>query len=295
MKKIFIIPVLLLVVAACKGPGERQGESVTMTDVQLAPPAAEEKALPEAPDAVRFPPPVVKTDEEIIRNQSRPANKATDNVDKKIIKEGEIRFKTADIAVTRKALYASLKKLGGYVAEESETNESGQKEVTLNVRVPAKNFDQLLTNVSANAEAIDSKNIRIKDVTTEYIDVTTRLTNKKKLEERYLDLLKKGSKISDLLEIENKLTEIRSDIESTQGQLNYMMKQVAYSTLDITFYTRQTARDNGQTFGYKTKNAFASGWHTLVGLVFGFIAWWPIWLILGGLIYLFKRWRRNRK
>lgn len=291
MKKIFIIPVLLLVVAACKGPDESGVERMTMTDVQLTPPVANKMVSPEALDAVRFPPPAV------IDDYGDQASKtgAASTIDKKIIKEGEIRFKTADIAVTRKALYTSLKKLGGYVAEESETNESGRKEITLNVRVPAKNFDQLLTSVSANAEAIDSKNIRIKDVTTEYIDVTTRLANKKKLEERYLDLLKKGSKISDLLEIENKLTEIRSDIESTQGQLNYMMKQVAYSTLDITFYTQQTARDNGQTFGYKIKNAFASGWHTLVGLVFGFIAWWPIWLILGGLIYLLKKWRRNRK
>jgi uncharacterized coiled-coil protein SlyX len=216
------------------------------------------------------------------------------SVDKKIIKEGEIRFKTTDINETRKALYASLKKLGGYVAEESENNdsESGQKEITLQTRIPAKNFDVFLTNVSDNAESIDSKNIRIKDVTTQFIDVTTQLANKKKLEERYLELLKKGSKISDLLEIENKLTEIRSEIESTQGQLNYLTKQVEYSSLNVTFYSKQTVQDNGQTFGYKIKRALSGGWHTLGSLFFGFIEWW---LIVAGLAYLLKRWRKTRK
>jgi hypothetical protein len=187
--------------------------------------------------------------------------------------------------------------LGGYVAEESENNdsESGQKEITLQTRIPAKNFDVFLTNVSDNAESIDSKNIRIKDVTTQFIDVTTQLANKKKLEERYLELLKKGSKISDLLEIENKLTEIRSEIESTQGQLNYLTKQVEYSSLNVTFYSKQTVQDNGQTFGYKIKRALSGGWHTLGSLFFGFIEWWPIWLIVAGLAYLLKRWRKTRK
>jgi hypothetical protein len=288
MKKILIIPVLLLLVgSACNSKNESMSAVMVADSVATDEMAVNmEMALPEPVAQTKFVPPIVK--EETNKNAE---------VDKKIIKEGEIRFRTADVAETRKAIYTSLKKLGGYAAEEQELNSSynGEKQITIHARVPAKNFDQLLTNVSENAESIDSKNIRIKDVTTEYIDVTTRLANKKKLEERYLELLKKGSKISDLLEIENKLTDIRSDIESSQGQLNYMMKQVAYSTIDITFYSQQTAQDNGQTFGYKIKRALTGGWHTLGSLFFGFIEWWPIWLIVAGLVYLLKRWRKKRR
>jgi hypothetical protein len=277
---------LLLAGSACNSKNESVSAAMVADSVVSDGVAADMvMALPEPVAQAKFVPPIVK--EETNKNAE---------VDKKIIKEGEIRFRTADVAETRKAIYASLKKLGGYAAEEQELNSSynGEKQITIHARVPAKNFDQLLTNVSENAESIDSKNIRIKDVTTEYIDVTTRLANKKKLEERYLELLKKGSKISDLLEIENKLTDIRSDIESSQGQLNYMMKQVAYSTIDITFYSQQTAQDNRQTFGYKIKRALTGGWHTLGNLFFSFIEWWPIWLILAGLVYLFRRWRKKR-
>ncbi len=258
---------------------EQVGNVETM-DVAMAP-------EPPTVNQVKFPPPVVKGDAEVKAAQ----------VEKKVIKEGEIRFKTSDVANTRKALYEAIKKLGGYVAEESENNDSdlGEKEITLNTRIPAKNFDAFLSAVSNNAESIDSKSIRIKDVTTEFIDITTQLGNKKKLEARYLELLNKGSKISDLLEIENKLTEIRSSIESTQGQLNYLSKQVAYSTLDITFYSKQTVKDNnGQSFGYKVKSALTNGWYTVVNLFFSFIAWWPIWLMLGAVIYAFRKWRKKR-
>jgi hypothetical protein len=99
----------------------------------------------------------------------------------------------------------------------------------------------------------------------------------------------------DLLDIEEKLTEIRSDIEATQGQLNYMSKQVAYSALTITFYTKQpeqVAAGNG--FGYKLKNALINGWDGLQGLFFGLISSWPMLLVAAIVIVLIRRWRGRR-
>lgn len=121
------------------------------------------------------------------------------------------------------------------------------------------------------------------------------MANKKKLEERYLELLKRGNKISDLLEIEDKLSEIRTDIEATQGQLNYMIRQVEYSSLDITFYAKQTVKDNGQSFGYKAKASFLSGWLALVNLFFGLVGLWPVWLVLGLFVFIMIRWKKKRK
>ncbi|RYE23723.1 MAG: DUF4349 domain-containing protein, partial [Sphingobacteriaceae bacterium] len=169
-----------------------------------------------------------------------------------------------------------------------------RKEYNLKIRVPAQNFDHLLDTISAGAEKIDAKNISITDITTNYIDAKTRLDNKKLLENRYNQLLAKATKISDLLEIENKLTEIRSDIESAQGQLNYMNKQVAYSSLDVTFYTKTLAQDNGNTFGYRFKNALSSSWDLLQSLFFGIIAFWPFILIGVIIVYLFLKRRKKQ-
>jgi len=300
MRKILILATAMTIATAgCNGPSERKAEKKTPTDanaeigideavgnseaksmdVALAPP-------PPPVDQVRFAPMVVKADGEVKASQ----------VEKKIIKEGEIRFKSEDVSATRKIIYASLKKLGGYVSEENETNggDYGQKEFTLNARIPSKNFELFLSDVSSNAESIDSKNIRIKDVTSQYIDLSAQLANKKKLEERYLELLKRGNKISDLLEIENKLSEIRTDVESTQGQLNYMMRQVEYSSLNITFYAKQTVKDNGQSFGYKVKTSFLSGWLVLVNLFFGLVGLWPFWLAIAVFVFIMRRWKRNR-
>ncbi|MEO6633935.1 MAG: DUF4349 domain-containing protein [Mucilaginibacter sp.] len=278
MKKL-IYPALLVIfaLAAC-GDRSRPNEKMKAMNVSLVPPPTEADKIAAN------------------ENAAAPENGVQDT-SKKIIKEGEISFEAGDIKETRKVIHNSLNKFGGYIAQEIETNNSdyNRKEYNIKARIPAKNFDLFLSGVTSAADKIDSKNIRIKDVTTEFIDITAQLANKKKLEGRYQDLLKQANKMSDLLEIENKLTEIRSSIESTQGQLNYLVKEVNYSTLDITFYTKQLVQDNGKTFGYKLSSSLSGGWEILAVMFFGFMQLWPIWILTGIIIYLIKGWRRRHR
>ena len=290
------------------------------------------------PDTVKFPPPVVKADEEAenpsevrelavadpgvkavkgdpnaeikidepvgsadihrVAEEAPTNNKRYNGIERKIVKSGDISFEANDIAATRQKILATLKSLGGYVDDDKEStdNENNRKDYTLNVSIPANNFDKLLSFVSSAADKIDSKNISITDVTMNYIDITTRLANKKILENRYLDLLKKASKISDLLEIENKLTEIRSEIESTQGRLNYLNKQVLYSSLNITFYTKQMVKaDKPIGFAYKFKRALHKGELFLEHLFFKAVALWPLWSVCVIGLIAFKMWRRKKR
>jgi len=214
---------------------------------------------------------------------------------KKIIKTGDISFETNNIYGTRKKIINSLKSLGGYVSEESETNDTYRRGLTLKLRVPSKNFDQLLDSVSGNAEKIDSKNVHVADVTTQFIDIKTSLDNQKLLEKRYQELLKRSDKMSDMLQIENKLTEIRTSIDSTQGTLNYLSRQVAYSTLEVNFYSQQTPQYTGTTLGDKLSSSLKSGWELMQGLFFGVINMWPL-IIFAVIFYVVvKRWIGRRR
>jgi|GEM_PF-1316910 len=230
-------------------------------------------------------------------NSSATPQQTPVDIAKKIIKEGDISFETPNIAAARKAIHNSLQQLGGYIAEENESNDSSdtRKVYVLKARIPEKNFDRFLEGVSSVAMKIDSKNIRSKDVTGDYIDYTAQLSNKKKLEDRYLELLKKGSKISDLLEIEDKITEIQTGIDETQGQLNYLLKQVAYSSLDITFYAKPAIIDDGHTFAAKLVGALSGGWNIVVELFIGVISVWPLWLIAIAMYLIAKAWYKKHQ
>lgn len=214
---------------------------------------------------------------------------------RKLIKTGDISFETGDLYGTRKKIITLLKDLGGYVSEENETNDSYRRGLTLKLRVPAINFDRLLDSIPGNAAKIDSKNVRVADVTSQFIDVRTSLANQHLLEKRYQELLKRSDRMGDVLQIENKLTEIRTKIDSTQGTLNYLSRQVGYSTLEVNFYSEQTPQYSGTTIGDRLSASLKGGWELTQNLFFGLIDIWPL-IIVAAVVYIaIKRWKAKRK
>jgi len=285
MKTYFILSVsFLLVLTSC----ERQKEQkATIAEVALAPVPPAEKS-----DMEVFKTPAGVDDKHVSANTT-----ITDTA-KKIIKEGDIRFETGNPKAARQNIVSSLKKLGGYLAEENETNsgETNQKEYSLKIRVPSKNFDAFLNSLTSNADHIDSKNIHIRDVTTQFIDVKAQINNNKQLEQRYLQLAAKATKMTDLLAIEDKLAAIRTEIDSAQGQLNYLSSQVSYSSLDISFYTRQANLvNNGNGFGYKFKNSLSTGWDTMQNMFFSIVSLWPLIFVALIIYLLIIRWKKRRR
>jgi hypothetical protein len=297
-KHLFILFATFMAFVACKNrSGEPSMAKAKIMEVSLPPPVvkADNKVMDKK---AGFEPPTVEDIEAVANADVRPVPVAKPaDIEKKIIKEGDIRFESADVVKTRKQILNSLKHFGGYAEDDSETTDAAlrSKEYTIVIRIPAKNFDAFLGTVSSTATKIDSRNIRVKDVTSEFIDTKARLDNKLQLEKRYLNLLSRASKMRDLLDIEEKLTEIRSDIEATQGQLNYMSKQVAYSSLNITFYTIQPEQvATGDGFGYKFKHALTGGWDFLQDLFFSLISNWPLLIVLAVIFVIIKRWRNRR-
>ena len=285
MKTYFILSVsFLLVLTSC----ERQKEQkATIAEVALAPVPPAEKS-----DMEVFKTPAGVDDKHVSANTT-----ITDTA-KKIIKEGDIRFETGNPKAARQNIVSSLKKLGGYLAEENETNsgETNQKEYSLKIRVPSKNFDAFLSSLTSSADHIDSKNIHIRDVTTQFIDVKAQINNNKQLEQRYLQLAAKATKMTDLLAIEDKLAAIRTEIDSAQGQLNYLSSQVSYSSLDISFYTRQANLvNNGNGFGYKFENSLSTGWDTMQNMFFSIVSLWPLIFVALIIYLLIIRWKKRRR
>jgi hypothetical protein len=285
MKKLWIPMMMLLLMgtASCQGNKEGTGGQRVQALAIAPPPVAKDEKATQL------------TLNDKGRQSADNTPSATPDTSKKIIKEGEMSFETSNLADTRNMVVSVLKSYVGYVSEENQSNNNdmNRQEATLKVRIPASKFDHFIDSISTKANHIDFKNIRITDVTTQFIDVTTRLNNQKLLENRYKQLLANAGKMSDILDIEAKLNEIRTEIESNQGQLNYLNKQVAYSSLDITFYTKRAEANTGNGFGYRIKTALGDGWYIMQSIFFGVITLWPVVLLLLVLVWLFRRWRKR--
>lgn len=209
----------------------------------------------------------------------------------KLIKTGTLEFETSNLEATYQLVRQAAQSNEAFLSNESSSNQYDRIVQHLTIRVPSRNFDKLIKAVSEGVKRFDTKTIEATDVTEEFVDAEARLKTKKQLEQRYQELLKRANKVSEILEIEEQIGELRSEIEAVEGRLRYLNNRVDYSTLDVQFYQKMlTLARNDRHFG----SAFLQGWDNFVSLLFGLVANWSTILILLVSGYFLQRYIRRK-
>lgn len=209
----------------------------------------------------------------------------------KLIKTGTLEFETSDLGATYQLVRQAAQSNDAFLSNESSSNQYDRIVQHLTIRVPSRNFDKLIKAVSEGVKRFDTKTIETTDVTEEFVDAEARLKTQKQLEQRYQELLKRANKVSEILEIEEQIGELRAEIEAVEGRLRYLNNRVDYSTLDVQFYQKMpTLARNDRHFG----RAFLQGWDNFVSLIFGLVANWSTILILVVSGYFLQRYIRRK-
>lgn len=211
---------------------------------------------------------------------------------RKLIKNGELTFETSDVKKTKAAVDAICKELNAYISNENQNNFDERLQYNQIIRVSADKFDVLVQKIEAEASAVKTKNVNTQDVTEEFIDVEARLKTKKELEARYREILKQAKTVEEIISIESQIANVRSEIESMEGRLKYLNSQVAYSTLNLSYY-ETVGTDFG--FGSKLGKALGSGWDYFLVFLIGLVNIWPFLILIALVVWLAFRWDRRRR
>ncbi len=196
--------------------------------------------------------------------------------DRKIIRNGEFAIETKTPTEDQRKLQAIAESLGGFVVTSEFKTSSNRTDdsTTVNVilRVPAANFQKATDEiVKLGLRVLHQKTTGI-DVTSEFVDLEARLRAKKALEAQYFEIMKRASKISEVLEVQEKLTEVRTEIEQAEGRRRYLENQSALSTINISLHTPAPLVAATQTgFWASIKNSFGDGVDVAVAIVLGII------------------------
>lgn len=225
-----------------------------------------------------------KSEQKISKNSNQ------QQLTRKLIKKGSIEFETNDLKRSKQNILSAVKKYNAYISSENEFKYSSKVKNKIEVRVPSNNFDSFLIAATLGVDKFIRKEINLNDVTEEFLDIEARLKTKKEIEQRYRQLLQKAKTITDILEIEKKIGELRTEIESIEGRLNYLNNQVSLSTITFEFY-EEFAVENG--FGNKFSDSFINGWDNLVLFLITLTNIWPFILIT--ISILFYLWIRKKK
>lgn len=221
-----------------------------------------------------------------------PANASSTDIAQKLTRTAEITFQTNDVEATKTYIEGCVSQFAGLIDDENTSSETDRKSCHITARVPAERLDTFMAVVESGAMRIESKSVSQEDVTTNYIDLTTRLENKRELEKRYKTLLAKATGVNDMLSIEREMNQLRSEIESTERQLRYLDRQVSYSRCDIDFFELQNV--NVRESGSQIVNAFKTGGQWFVLFLLWLVQLWPF-IVLAAAIVVPIVWRAKKR
>ena len=213
-------------------------------------------------------------------------------IERKLIRNGSLEFQTEEVKKTKTEIEKICKELNAYISSESENNYGERLQYNQVIRVPANQFDALVARLEPLALKIENKNISTEDVTEQFIDVEARLKTKKELEARYREILKQAKTVEEIVSIESQIANVRSEIESMEGRLNFLKNQVSFSTLNVTYY-----ETIGIDFGFASKlvQSLKGGWDNLLAFIIFLVNLWPFVLGLAALTFWFWNKRKKRK
>ncbi|UTY24958.1 DUF4349 domain-containing protein [Treponema denticola] len=216
------------------------------------------------------------------------------NIERKLIKTGFIEFETDDIKKTRETIENLVTKYQAYISQEDEQHFHSNIRQTISIRIPKENFDNLLNEITAGIKKLDNKNITVEDVTEEFVDSLARLKVKKETEQTYLKILSQAKTVKDILEVQNQIQDLRSDIEAIEGRLRYLQKSVNYSTLNISMYQIINSSIARPSFFTKALNAVKEGIGLFSDIIIGILYLWIFILIIIAVAVIIIKKRRNK-
>jgi uncharacterized lipoprotein NlpE involved in copper resistance len=206
---------------------------------------------------------------------------------KKIIKTAKLNLQVKNYNIYYSSFREKVRSLGGYVAQEEQTQSDYKIENTLAIKVPVDQFDNAVVLLTNNAEKINERKIASQDVTTEFVDTKSRMESKKQVRLRYLDLLKQAKNMEEILNVQSEINGIQEEIESAAGRIEYLGHSSVFSTINLTYYQvlNSSAKDNeSPSFGTKLSSAFKIGWSWIGELFVGLVSIWPLFLLIFVLI-----------
>jgi hypothetical protein len=222
---------------------------------------------------------------------------AFDGAARLIVRTGQAGIEVDSLERSMAELRRIVQRVGGFVADASVQSGRNQlRSATLQLKVPASRFDDLTEGLEPLGR-LQFVNVSAEDVSEEFVDLTARVANGRRLEDRLVELLRtRTGKLQDVLAVEHELARVREEIERMEGRMRFLKTSAQLSTLSVNLYEPApiVASHPGRSV---IGEAFKTAWRNFVGLLAGGIASLgfvgPVVILGWGALILAKKYRRK--
>lgn len=183
---------------------------------------ADTSAAPAAPAAAKVQ----------VESESQESTVQASATERRVIRDATIGIVVGDIAEAVGRLQELVDGIpGAFVASADVRDDDPRSISTVTLRAPVERFDEVRGLVREQGSEVVFEDVGGRDVTAEFTDLEARLRTAEATERQLLDILATAQTVSDTLEVQRELLEVRSRIEVLQGQLNLLANQTDLATI----------------------------------------------------------------
>ncbi|HXK34829.1 MAG TPA: DUF4349 domain-containing protein [Dehalococcoidia bacterium] len=223
-------------------------------------------------------------------------------LDRKIIMTATLTLAAEEVSQRFEDVANIAAGAGGFVASSSFGFRDDEQVASVTLRVPGTEYQRVLGELRKLGE-VRSEQATSNDVTEQFTDLESRLRNLQRTEQQYLELLGRAQTVDEVLVVQDRLGQVRGEIEQVQGRIQLLEDQVDLATITVHLEPpaiAQEAADDGGLWspGEAAERAWESSLAVLSGAVTVGVAvlvfsWWMVPLALAAAA--FGRWQMRRR
>jgi len=155
------------------------------------------------------------------------------DIQRMIVRTSNITLMVSDITTTLDKITKLAEDSQGFVVSSNQWKDNGALLGTITIRVPAGVFDDAMSTLRSMAVEVTSENTSAQDVTEQYTDLNSQLTNLQATEAQLLEIMKKATTVEDILAVQSQLTNVQGQIETTKGTMKYLEQTSSTSLISV--------------------------------------------------------------
>jgi len=160
-------------------------------------------------------------------------------VERLVIKDSNLSIVVLDPPQSMDNISKMTEEMGGFVVTANLYKQELEGGVqvprgSITIRVPAERMNEAMVRIKTESEQDPiSENISSQDVTSEYVDLKSRVKNLEAAETELTEIMKSANKTEDVMAVYNQLVQIREQIEVNKGQIKYYEQSAALSSISV--------------------------------------------------------------
>jgi len=168
-----------------------------------------------------------------------------------VLKNATLSLVVKDPSQSVAAIARMADGMGGFVVSSNVQTYQGQDNLTypqaaISIRVPADQLNTALERIKAlvsdPGKGIIDEQVSGSDVTKEYTDLKSRLTNLQNASEQLKSIMDKADNTQDVMSVYNQLTQVNEQIEVLKGQIKYYDESSSLSEISVTLKSEDSIK-----------------------------------------------------